>query len=492
MKKVFLNIGVALTLLATATSCDKEFLDVNVNPNNPVDAPVELVLPAAMTTTAGVVGGQYAILGGIWSQYYTQNNGSNQYVSIDQFNIQPTAFNNSWTEQYAGALNDYRFVKSKAAATKDWNAYLMATVMESYNYQVLVDLYDKIPFDEAGQGETKKNLTPVFRDGQAVYDSLIVRIDKALALPHTSTATPALSNGDVVFNGDMEQWVRFANTLKLKIYLRQVYARPTVAEAGIRGLYNAGAKFLEADASVAIFSDATSKRNPLYEMDQSPALNSNQNLKASNTLFSFLKANDDTTRLKKIYIPGSGGQKAMVQGTSSISTSQLVPGTISRALILPTAPVYFISKAESYFLQAEAALRGLGTGNAAALYNQGVDAAFKQIGVERGSLYPYPAGGSFEEQLKAIIVQKWVSFAGTYQGIEAFIERNRTGYPATSPVGATDAAYVPGEFTYPVEGITSGKQFPTRLPWPQQERQRNPNAPQTIEPIIKPVWWDVH
>ncbi|WP_439879667.1 SusD/RagB family nutrient-binding outer membrane lipoprotein [Pontibacter sp. MBLB2868] len=490
MKKVFLNMGLALTLLASTTSCDKEFLDVNVDPNNPVDAPVELVLPAAITSTASAVGGEYAILGGIWSQYYTQNNGSNQYVDIDQFNIQPTAFTGRWTEQYAGALNNYRFVKSKAAAENNWNAYLMATVMESYNYQVLVDLYDKIPFDEASQGGATKNLAPVFRDGQAVYDSLIVRIDKALAMPMTAKAAPDLSNGDVVFNGDMSQWVRFANTLKLKIYLRQVYGRPAVAEAGIRSLYNKGAKFLEADASMAIFSDATSKRNPLYEMDQSPALNTNQNLKASTTLFSFLQTNGDK-RLDNVYIPGSGGQKAMVQGTSGTSTSQLVPGTISRALILPTAPVYFISKAESYFLQAEATLRGLGSGDVAALYNQGVDAAFVQIGAERGALYPYPASTSVEEQLEAIIVQKWVALAGTYQGIEAFLERNRTGYPETSPVGATDASYKPGEFTYPVEGITSGRQFPTRLPWPQEERQRNPNAPQSVEPIIKPVWWDV-
>jgi hypothetical protein len=488
MKKIFIHIGIVASLLFT-TSCE-DFLDVNQDPNVPVDAPVELVLPVAVTTTASVVGGEYAILGGIWSQYYTQNNGSNQYVGIDQFNIQPSNFSNSWTEQYAGALNDYRFVKGKAAAANDWNAYLMATVMEAYNYQVLADLYDRIPFDEVGQGETHQNLTPVFRDGQVVYDSLIVRLDKALALPITAKASPALSNGDIVFKGDMEQWVRFANTLKLKIYLRQVYARPGVTEAGIQKMYAAGAKFLNTDARIAIFSDATSKRNPLFERDQSPALNTNQNLKASHTFFSFLQTNQDP-RLDKVYLPGSGGHKAMVQGTSGISTSQLVPGTVSRALITETAPVYFISKAESYFLQAEAALRGLGTDDAATLYEAGVNAAFQQIGVSRNGLYPYPEAATFEGKLKAIIIQKWASFAGTYQGIEAYIERNRTGYPATSAVAATNEAYVPGEFTYPLDGVTSGKQFPTRLPWPQNEVQRNPNAPQTQEPITKPVWWDV-
>lgn len=489
MKKIFVNIGLALSLLAT-TSCDKEFLDVNVDPNNPVDAPAELILPAAITSTASAVGGEYAILGGIWSQYYTQNNASNQYKDIDQFNIQPSSFTGRWTEQYTGALNDYRFIKTKAAASSNWNAYLMATVMEAYNYQVLVDLYDKIPFDEAGQGETKSNLAPVFRDGQTVYDSLIVRLDKALALPITANANADLSKGDVVFNGDMGQWVRFANTLKLKIYLRQVYARPQVAEAGINALYNSGVEFLSSAANEAIFSDATSKRNPLFEMDQSPALNSNQNLKASNTLFSFLQSNGDP-RLSKIYRPGAGGQKAMIQGTFNLPTTELDPASVSRALILPTAPVYFISEAESYFLQAEAALRGFGSGNASILYNKGVNAAFSQIGENRGELYPFPESGSFEDKLESIIVQKWAALAGTYQGLEAFLERNRTGYPKTSNVAPTSDDYKPGEFTYPVDGITPGKQFATRLIWPQDETQRNPNAPQTPEPITKPVWWDV-
>ena len=491
MKKL-VNIGLVASALLYTTAC-KDFLDVNVDPNNPVDAPVELVLPAAVMSTAGVIGGDYAILGGIWSQYYTQNNGSNQYKTIDAFDLRAPDYRGRWQELYAGALNDYRFVKEKATQEEDWNAYLMATVMEAYTYQVQADLYDQIPFSEALQGAA--NTTPTYQSGPEVYDSLIVRIDDALANPITQTSNIRAS--DIVFGGDMDQWVQFANTLKLKIYLRQIYARPEVATTGITELYSSGVQFLNMPANVDVFSDATSRRNPLFEQDQSPALNTNQNLRASMTLFSFLQANGDP-RLAQTYVPGSGGQLALEQGTFSTPSTTIVPTTLSRALIRPTDPVYFISEAESYFLQAEAALREFGNGNAETLYNAGVQASFAQLGLAdgadsllaEGGAYAFPTAGTMEEKLEAIIVQKWVALSGTKQGLEAFFERNRTNYPEISPVRATNAAYVPGQVTFPVEAVTNPGEFAKRLIWPDWERQRNPNTP-AEEPITKEVWWDV-
>ena len=73
--------------------------------------------------------------------------------------------------------------------------------------------------------------------------------------------------------------------------------------------------------------------------------------------------------------------------------------------------------------------------------------------------------------------------------IEAFFERNRTGYPKTSPVYSTNAAYVPGQIVYSKSGITNGL-FPKRLIWPDLETSRNANAP-ADEPLTSKVWWDV-
>ena len=61
---------------------------------------------------------------------------------------------------------------------------------------------------------------------------------------------------DILFNGNMSRWIEFANTLKLKIYLRQVYARPQVAENGIRALYaDPEIKFLATDVAMTQFTN---------------------------------------------------------------------------------------------------------------------------------------------------------------------------------------------------------------------------------------------
>src|SRR5688572_4980945 len=127
MKRNILNIGLAATLLFVS-SCGKEFLDVNTDPNNPNSAPAKLVFPAAVISTASAVGGDYAIVGGIWSQHWTQGNSSNQYKDVDAFSLQSSAFQNRWTELYAGALNDYKYVREQAESTGDPNLNLMATV----------------------------------------------------------------------------------------------------------------------------------------------------------------------------------------------------------------------------------------------------------------------------------------------------------------------------------------------------------------------------
>ena len=66
----------------------------------------------------------------------------------------------------------------------------------------------------------------------------------------------------------MDKWVAFANTLKLKIFLRQQNARPQVAESGINDLLNSGADFLDVDAAMTQFEDAPNKSNPLYESNE--------------------------------------------------------------------------------------------------------------------------------------------------------------------------------------------------------------------------------
>ncbi|RUT72910.1 SusD/RagB family nutrient-binding outer membrane lipoprotein [Ancylomarina longa] len=500
MNKIFRYI-LGFAMIASLGSCEKNFLDVNTDPNNPpaeVGTPA-LIFPSAVASTAVRVGGEYAILGGMWSQYWTQSNAANQYKFIDAYNVTSDKFRGSFNEMFSGALNDYNFVITKSQEDEDWIFFLMGTVMKAYSYEVMVDLYDKVPYTEAFQGDA--NLTPKYDDGAFIYRELIKEIDNALAKDFSAITNTVPDKADFIFNGDATKWKQFANTLKLKLYLRMVNAFPAEAKAGVESVFANGIGFLTEDAAMTQFEDAPDKSNPFYEYNYRQ-LNVATNLKASKTLMSWLEANGDP-RLDVLFTPGTGGQASLDQGNFNVSSTVVVPTSISVAKQSAVEPVRFISAAESYFMQAEAVARYGVAGDAKALYDLGVQAAFNEFAFDpelykdelpnldptallaSGGAYEYP-NGTFEENLEAIITQKWVSCVGSH-ALEGFMEKNRTGYPKTSTVYSDEISYVPGRFVYSKEGITSGL-FPKRLIFSGDEYSRNPNTPTEV-PVTENVWW---
>ncbi|OQP55945.1 hypothetical protein A4H97_20370 [Niastella yeongjuensis] len=487
-----LSIKKSLYIIAAAAStifvgCKKQ-LDINNDPNKApvVTGTAALIYPSAMMSTTGRIGGELNIIGGIWSQYYTQNWTSNQYKTIDAYNIQSTDYQGSYAELYSGALNDYYYALDTAKKAGEWKYYLMGTVMNAFTVATLVDLYDQIPYSEAFQG--KANINPKFDDGYTIYQDLLKRIDTALSKDITTERDGDPADNDFIFGGDMDSWVKFANTLKLKFYLRMINAHPEVAEAGIRDLYTNNAAFLDIDAAMKLFTSTPDKQNPFYAYNIY-RLNTGTNLKASATFTTWLNANNDP-RIVAFY--DSTDAVPMHQGDFLSKYSRVT--TFNQS---PTDPVEFISEAESYFLQAEALERYFGGTGAKALYDKGVTAAFAALGygdevapfIQAGGVYEYPAAGTLPEKIEAIIVQKWAHFAYGCHSLEAFFDKNRTGYPRTSPVYSKEASYVPGQFVFSPNGVTGGK-FPKRLVFPDSERSRNKNTPAEV-PITKPVWWAI-
>ena len=127
----------------------------------------------------------------------------------------------------------------------------------------------------------------------------------------------------------------------------------------------------------------------------------------------------------------------------------------------------FLSAAESYFLQAEARERYFSGNGAKELYDNGVLAAFSAVGedgssfIAPGGAYVYPSGTT-AQNIEAIIVQKWASFAYGVHFIEGWFERNRTGLPKSSPVYSTDPSYVPGEFVVSKNSVLPPGQYPKK------------------------------
>lgn len=492
---------ISLIALTLVFGCS-DYLDVNVDPSNPVDADERLVLPAAQQSIAARVGNYYRITGSIWSQHYTQNNTSSQYIPTDNYDVENLNFlEQDFIDMFAGGLNDLKFVKNKAEVSENWTTYLIAQALEVYAFQLIADLYDGAPLTE-GLGGKDGNFTPVWDSGPEAYEAMISLLDNALSKDFDVSTNVSPGANDLLFGGDVESWIRFANTLKLKLMIRYSASDPGKAQSLISALVGSGALFLDTDASISTYYDQPDRGNPMYEADRRNQ-NTTSNLKASLTMVNYLEINSDT-RLNEFFdAPTTGGPvKGMRQGTSSTPSTQLDSRTISGATSLPTDPVYFISLPEAYFLRAEAAARGFSSENAKALYDLGVLAAFDRYGLNGSSyignagVYKYPAG-TVEQNVEAIIEQKWVAHLGG-NSMEAWFDMLRTGYPSfsTSAPGLPGYdALAPGApiFSFPVDAVTFDGQFPRRLLIPEDEVLNNPNAPaQPANGILTPVWWDLN
>jgi hypothetical protein len=486
-----LRIVACISLMAMASISCKKQLNINQNPSIPAlnQGTPALVFPAAVLATTGAVGGSLAIVGGIWSQFFTQSDLAQQYVQTESYNLPSTDnfVNGVYDGMFTQGLEDYKFVTTQAAAEGDWNYYLLGTVMNAYSAEVLVDLYDNMPYSQALQGAA--NLNPKFDSGYSIYTTLINNIDTALSKDFNAITVTDPGSQDMVFGGNMTNWIAFANTLKLKMYLRCVNAYPNVASTGISALYASGASFLTVDASITNFSNTPGRDNPMYEQNIR-TLNTTTNLKASTTFVSWLEANNDP---RIVFFFGSTNPTSINQGdfTNTNPAYENAPPFGET----PLDPVEFLSAAESWFLQAEADVRYFGGLKADSLYNQGVLAAFNQEGLDGssfiapGGAYAYPAGGTMEQQIQAIIVQKWASCAYGCHGIESYFEQNRTGYPLRSAIYSDYPGYIPGQLVIGPNSSLPAGQYAKRFVYPYDETSRNTNAPQTIVPETTPVWW---
>ncbi|MFY0253781.1 SusD/RagB family nutrient-binding outer membrane lipoprotein [Chitinophaga sp. 30R24] len=487
--RYILSFLTAVTVFST--SC-KKALDINVDPNNaPIDQATPYVLfPPALMSSIGAIGSDGAVIGGIWSQYWTQSNAANQYKTIDAYNIQRGDYNTLYTQLFSGALEDYTMMLRLCDSLHDNNFGLMATVMKAYTYQVLVDLYDQVPYTEAFGGLNQ--LQPKFDKGEDIYNWLLADLNTALSKDLTVPILTENVTRDMLFNGTMSSWVKFANTLKLKMYLRMVNVKPDVARDSIVAMINSNVPLLtDIDAVFTNFKNAPGQDNPLYESNIR-SLNTTTNIRASNTMMLWLQKNKDP-RVSKIF--RSGVSSGLYFGLNQGDYTSLVEASTAPAIFRQSAtdPVYLISKAETYLMLAEIDERYFGGTKAKGYYDNGVKAAFSQFSLDAtsliadGAVYAYPVTGTFEQKLEAIITQKWASFPGGH-ALEGFFEQNRTGYPKYSPVYSTDPSYIPGQIVYSRNGVTGAGNFPKRLVFPDVERSRNKNTPAEV-PIYQKVWW---
>jgi hypothetical protein len=479
MKNIF-YIAIVLILLVVS-ACKKDFLDINTNPNILPTTTPNFVFTAALNNTADNMV-PVNETGSYWSGQWTQSNSYINTTTLFSYIFTENDFNN-W-DGYYDNLNDYQFVIDNADANDMKFLKGPAKVMKALLYQQLVDMYGNVPFTDALKGI--KSLAPKFDDQKAVYEALIPLLDEALVDIKANAFSSAYLGSDIVFKGNTIKWARFANSLKLRILMRQskVSGKDSYIKTEINKIVTEGSGFITGEdvgsGGSGFYQPTAGKLNPVYDTwgyNNTGAKRALGNFpRMTQFLVNSLKTARDTFRLKRYaYAIGGEGSVAGVSTRAEIAANYIgvpfgapsgftaaVSSSIGPSLIIRgqyDRPYILLTAAEVQFNLAEAKERygaGVTLPNAAQVYFEtGMTQSFRSLGAGIINADRYIGSGienydyaATSNKLNAIAYQKWLTFCNL-NGFEAWCEYRKTGYPVTPQSQQVSDNNRPVRFYYP-------------------------------------------
>lgn len=511
MKQLIKILFVAPVLLI-AGACDNGFEEMNVNPNASVSVIPEYLFTNAQLSAVNVnyVGGAYLTIGQSMQHFATYK--EVPAAGDKYFNF--TYSTGTWNA-YSGAVIQLSQVIDKVSSNPlDVNKLAVARIWKAYLFHRLTDLYGDIPYADAAKALLDKNYSPVYDTQESIYSDLLN--DLTTAIGSFDPAQPTFGNSDLIYGGDITKWKKFAYSLMLRLGMRLTQVNPGKAEEWVKKAIAGGVITADADRALIAYVDGsqTASRNfiaaGLLSVDYvTPGGDNVEGGKFAKTLIDHLKNTSDP-RLNVISIVWVQNGSSFVADTAT-ALQQGMPNAAYNSLpanfntfsepnpatiLKYNAPLIVMAPAEMHLLLAEASLRGWYDGaTPAASYTAAVASAMHQwalfgsggvISESRITKYlannPY-LGGSFQDQMKQIQTQKWVSLF-LEDEYEIFSNWRRTGYPALQPTN------------YP--GNLTGGKIPTRFVIPDSELLYNAeNYYSAVDRqggtnnLSSTVWWDV-
>lgn len=536
MKKIYGRVLVACAALALA-SCTDDFDGMNTNPYTITDGNPAYLLSHVIELTSNVSCDPYQrgenLYGQFFAHYLSNTSasfGSDRYAYNDGW-----AYTALWTPFYT-SLKETRYVLNSILPSHPEfsNIAQMMRIVTAWRAVTVTDIYGDIPYSRAGLGDDG---VP-FDTQRDVYYAVFAELAEAVAALRSAPAGQAVPSADqdLLFAGNVDKWVRFANSVRLRAAMRLSYADPEKARAEGEAALAAGVMAGNDDnAAVRITATGSSSwGHPLYMISQWDGFVMTDDLYRA---FTTQGAVDDPrmpmwfgeTSAYRAWVEVGGrgtaparwgsqpsgmtvamiGEEARsVYHNSQAWGLQAYPGWNSHANTVAqgpgnsvvTLPLRVMSYAEVCLLRAEAAVRGWsGAGDARENYEAGVRASIAESrqGVAPG-LYStaddeaFLASGDMawddaadtEAKVRRIVTQKWVALYP--DGFEGWSEFRRTGYPELTPVCQSDDANI-----NPANG-----EFVKKIRYPDAERRDNPNA--TLGSLNNNqgdgmhvrVWWD--
>lgn len=440
-------------------SCTNDFEAINDNPNAPQEVSPEFLL----TNVLAAESNEHTYNQGLrLNNYLAQYNADVEFERIDRYEL---GSNSGYWNLIYSLLADLEAMKSLPGYNEAYDG--VAEILRSYLFSQLTDLWGDVPYSEALKFN-ELNFTPAYDTQEQIYtdpeNGILARLEAAVVQLEQTTES---IRGDIMFGNDLTQWIRFANSLQVRYYLRiskritDFSALQQLAEGGTLMQSNA-------DNATVPYLSAAPNQFPLF----SASTGIYQGLKMSQTVEQILKDWDDP-RIGVFFNPtqesilaGTPEFKGMPNGLSTQSIGELgivlndVSNMADRFRLVPDGvDAQLMLYSEVQFALAEAVERGYITGDAQTFYENGIRAHFEYYNEEVPPDYfsreAVALNGGTEENLVKILTQKWLSLFMV--GHEAWFNIRRTGIPALTPG--------PDNF--------NNDRYPSRYLYPESEQAAN-------------------
>jgi hypothetical protein len=467
---------VFMTAILTTFSC-KKFLDVNTDPNNPLGASENLILPPIITDIGTTVaGGTFsnsntsgiALINSYWMQQLSQNQPLPLFESY-KFTTGDAEY--TWGEMYINILQNLKRLK-EAAEEHDNHSYgVIAKVLTAYTLGVTTDMWGDIPYTQAFEG----NLRPAYDKQADIYNIIQQMLDDAIAENQLEPGNLTPGADDFLYLGDMAKWEKFAYALKARHYIHLTKApghdAATQANLALTALEHAFTGTSD-EATLDIYSEAAGHESPWYKNTEI----SQGGVVLTSTVIDTIVARSDP-RLPIIANQGSLGTYLGRESTSDVVPDVTIFSTLGDYYAGASTPVALLPYSELQFIKAEATFYTSGAAAAQPIYQQAIEDNMEKLGLDltapavvnylalRGQLTPANA-------LQKIMEEKSIA---NLLSIENFTDWRRTGFPALTLAKNAQA------------GITT---IPRRYQYSQQEISTNPQPENTNVKITDRVWWD--
>jgi hypothetical protein len=505
---------VCLSLVLIATGCTKNYNEINTDPTRLTTLTTEdikglFTRAEYMAMYSGDGSAEYQYAQGFFADLYAQYSAiTATFDPTDRYNI-----SQEWIqEQWIGTFRAIAPLENILKQTTDPDKTAMnaiARIWKVWTIHRATDYYGPFPYTSIGIDST---VFPYDKQ-EDIYMDLFKQLQEATAALQANIDQSAYGESDVIFGGDNEKWLRFGNTLRLRLAMRISYVKPDMAKTEAEAAV-AGGIMEELADDAYLKSDGVNYNGYLRQSGWNE-------FRMSQTMESLLVGYDDP-RLSKFWQPAvnTGEYKGVRNGmnVAEIVAPENEPDNTSGPsnYLLPenmsSTPSTVMYAAEAYFLRAEGVLNGwnMGGGTAQELYEKGIELSLRTWGITDASVIdnyinstslPSAPGGMFntpaltnipvkfstdpEKQREQIGTQKWLALFP--EGHEAWAEFRRSGYPKLYPVLHSDNPAAPAG------------QFINRIPFLNYDRDRNGAAVEAAvdllggpDNIATKLWWDVN